>query len=101
MISPLRQLLRGRILRVTSRYGAGGIVLAAILFAPGIALAQLKFTTQANVQYEDNSNIFDLAPGLAPPTAQHTTERGDSYVAYGAGTTVNYTLSQQVLTLQV
>ncbi len=75
--------------------------LAAILATPGIALAQLKFTTQANVEYESNSNIFDLAPGLTPPAALGTTQRSDSYVAYGAGATVNYTLSQQVFTFQV
>jgi Putative beta-barrel porin 2 len=100
MISPLRRRLLRRILRATSRFCAAG-TLAALLFAPGIALAQLKYTTQANVQYEDNSNVFDLAPGVAPPTAQHTTERGDEFVAYGAGATVNYTLSQQIFSLQI
>jgi Putative beta-barrel porin 2 len=101
MISPLRRRLLRRILRVTSKLCASATLAAAILFAPGIALAQLKFTTQANVQYEENSNIFDLAPGLAPPTAEHTSERGDSFVAYGAGATVNYAVSQQNLTLQI
>jgi hypothetical protein len=101
MISPLRRRLLRRILRATSRFCAGGTLAATLLIAPGMALAQLKFTTQANVQYEDNSNVFDLAPGLAPPAAEHTSERGDSYVAYGAGATVNYSLSQQVVTLQV
>jgi hypothetical protein len=101
MISPLRRRLLRRILGATTRFCAGGTLAAALLFAPGMALAQLKYTTQANVQYEENPNIFDLAPGVAPPAAEHTSDRGDSFVAYGAGATVNYTLSQQVFTLQV
>jgi hypothetical protein len=99
MICPVRQGALRRVLRASSPACAAGL-LAAILLIPGISLAQLKFTTQANVEYQNDSNTFDLAPGLAPPTG-NTTERGDSYVAYGAGATVNYTLSQQVFTFQL
>lgn len=68
--------------------------LVGLAAAPLPALAQLALTTEANTQYEYNSNVFDLQHGYTVPGVS-TPPYGDSFVAYGGKLDATYLWSQQ------
>ena len=43
------------------------IALAALAIVPAVSLGQLKVAPRADVWFQDSSNVFDLANGVAPP----------------------------------
>jgi len=67
---------------------------AAAIILPLQAVAQLTGTAAATVQYENNSNVFDLNSGFGAPVTG-TTRRSDSYYSYGAQFTASYPWRRQ------
>jgi hypothetical protein len=59
-----------------------GIAFAAVAL-PLHAFAQLNGRAAGTLQYENNSNVFDLTSGFGTPTTA-TGRRSDTYYAYGA-----------------
>lgn len=77
------------------------IALAALAIVPAVSLGQLKVAPRADVWFQDSSNVFDLANGVAPPNHNAGSPRGDTFEAYGAGLNSTYTWSRQTLTLDL
>ena len=100
----IRALLGIR-LRVSScrgprRSAASGVLagsaLAALLL-PVCAQAEFLGRAAGTVQYESNSNVFDLEPGFVPAGGSYTHPRADDYFAYGAELTGDYVFGRQNL----
>jgi hypothetical protein len=79
--------------------GAFGLLICAALAALALPIrARAQFTGKASAtsQFESNSNVFDLASGVAPPGGNDS-RRGDTFFAYGAELDGNYSLGRQEL----
>src|ERR1700748_1409352 len=77
------------------------ILLLVVLAWPATSFGQLKLTTRADVQYQENTNVFDLASGAPSPTGNGDTQRSDSFVAYGVGLNTTYNWSRQTFSLDL
>jgi hypothetical protein len=92
--------LEGRtalIARRVLRLGPGPMLaLLAALPACEPAFAQLTISTEADVQHQESSNVFDLPPGQSP-TGYGSTSRSDSFNAYGGSINASYDWSRQNL----
>jgi hypothetical protein len=66
----------------------------ALLTLPAAALAQLQLATGGGVDYEYNSNVFDLQHGYTVPGV-NTPPYGDSITTYGGKVDAAYVWSQQ------
>jgi hypothetical protein len=66
----------------------------AALMSPIQAYAQFAGKASATAQFEDNSNVFDLQAGAAPPQINGFA-RSDTFLAYGAEVDGTYQWSRQ------
>ncbi len=96
-----RSLVRRRVFRLQPGHVPALLAALAALAACEPALAQLTLSTEADVQHEESSNVFDLSPGQLPPATYGTTQRSDSYNAYGGSVNASYDWSRQNLNLNL
>jgi hypothetical protein len=66
---------------------------ALLMLMPAAAFAQLALTAAGDVQYEYDSNVFDLQRGF--PTPLGSDAYSDSVIAYGGKLNADYSVSQQ------
>ena len=83
--------------RALPRWRASGwrpLWILALLVSPVSALAELAMTVGGNVQYQYDTNVFDLQPGFPTPFGV-SSGYSDSFIAYGGKLDASYLWSQQ------